>query len=517
MQFTYLILTLTIAVVALLRYYEFRRDKNLPPGPRRLPLIGNLHQAPDKVPWRTYEQWTKKYGPIFSLQYGLNTVIMLGTHESARDLLEKRSSIYSGRPRLVMADDNVTRGRHILLMTYGPKWRTHTKIQASVLNIRVSQSYKSVQDLESKQLLCELLSSNEFGQVFHRYTASLMFALAYGKRSPTGQDPEILGADAVNANFLLAGRVGTWIVDAIPILNYLPKPLAPWKQTAEKFFRLESGLHMSNMHNGERTKSWNMTKQIRALKESQDIPDLDLSYNVGIIYEAGLDTTNIALEVFILACATQPRFMKSAQEELDRVVGHDRLPSFSDQTSSPYISAVVKEVLRWRPVSAGGVPHAVTQDDEYMGYRIPKGATVIGNNWSIHMDESVFPDPMSFRPERWLETPDLPLYAFGFGRRACTGQHISNNSLFIIISRILWAYEVKPGLDSGGKEVEIDDMAFTSGFNSRPEPFEVRFIPRSEKVGEVVRREFDNAEKDIDVLLQGVKEAQGQSAAAMKR
>ena len=82
MQFTYLILTLTIAVVALLRYHEHRRDKNLPPGPRRLPLIGNLHQAPDKVPWRTYEQWTKKYGPIFSLQYGLNTVIMLGTHES---------------------------------------------------------------------------------------------------------------------------------------------------------------------------------------------------------------------------------------------------------------------------------------------------------------------------------------------------------------------------------------------------------------------------------------------------
>ncbi|KAJ9607005.1 hypothetical protein H2200_009016 [Cladophialophora chaetospira] len=268
------------------------------------------------------------------------------------------------------------------------------------------------------------------------------------------------------------------------------------------------------MHNGERTKSWNMTKQIRSLKESQEIPELDLAYNVGIIYEAGLDTTNIALEVFTLACATQPRFMTSAQEELDRVVGRDRLLDFSDQADLPYISAVVKEVLRWRPVSAGGIPHAVTQDDEYMGYRIPKGATVIGNHWSIHMDDSIFPDPMSFRPERWLENPDLPLYAFGFGRRACTGQHISNNSLLIIIARILWAYDVKPGLDGDGKEVEIDDMAFTSGFNSRPEPFEVRFVPRSEKVVEVVRREFDEAEKDIDVLLQGVREAQGLSAAA---
>ncbi|KAJ9607006.1 hypothetical protein H2200_009017 [Cladophialophora chaetospira] len=205
MQTVYLILALAVVASALLRYYEHNRNKGLPPGPPLLPLIGNLHQAPEKVPWRTYEQWTKKYGPTFSLQYGLSTVIMLGTHDSARDLLEKRSNIYSGRPRLVMADDCVTRGRHIMLMTYGPKWRTHTKFQASVLNIRVSQSYKPVQDLESKQLLCELLTSNEFAKIFHRYTASLMFALAYGKRSPTGQDPEILGADAVNANFLLAG------------------------------------------------------------------------------------------------------------------------------------------------------------------------------------------------------------------------------------------------------------------------------------------------------------------------
>jgi cytochrome P450 len=274
---------------------------------------------------------------------------------------------------------------------------------------------------------------------------------------------------------------------------------------------------MSNMHNGEKTKAWNMTKQIRATKESKDVPDLDLSYNIGIIYGAGLDTTNIALEVFTLACATQPRFMSHAQEELDRVVGPHRLPTFEDQSNLPYIGAVVKEVLRWRPVTAGGIPHAVIQDDEYMGYRIPKGATVIGNHWSIHMDEKTFPDPLSFNPERWLENPNLPLYAFGFGRRACTGQHISNNSLFIIVARILWAFDVKPAIDRDtDREVEIDDMAFTSGFNSRPEPFEVRFVPRTNKVAGVVTREFEDAEKDIDVIMTRVRDAQGQSAAAVQ-
>ncbi|KIW95145.1 uncharacterized protein Z519_03729 [Cladophialophora bantiana CBS 173.52] len=392
-----------------------------------------------------------------------------------------------------MADDNVSKGRHIMLMTYGSKWRTHTKIQASVLNICVSQTYKPLQDLESKQLLFECLSDNHFVKIYRRYTASVMFSLAYGKRSLTGRESEILGADTVNANFLFAGRLGTWITDAIPILNYLPQRLAPWKKTAEKFFRLESSLHMANKSNAAKTPSWNMTKQICSTKESKEVPDLDIAYNVGIIYEAGLDTSKIALL------------------ELDRVVGPVRLRSFEDQVSLPYINAGVKEVLRWRPVSAGGTPHAVMQEDQYTGYRIPKSATVIGNHWSIHMDESISPQPMKFRPERWLENPDLPLYAFGFGRRACTGQHISNNSLFIIISRVLWAFEINKGLDEQGHEVEIDDMAFTSGFNSQPEPFAVRFIPRSLKVVKVVKRELDDVEKDIDGIMKRVQEAQGRA------
>src|ERR1700755_3030283 len=93
-----------ILILSAFSYSLLRRKpiKPLPPGPPRLPIIGNLHQAPQVNPWRTYQQWSKQYGPIFSLQYGLNTIIMLGTYKAARDLLDKRSNIYSSRPRVVM-------------------------------------------------------------------------------------------------------------------------------------------------------------------------------------------------------------------------------------------------------------------------------------------------------------------------------------------------------------------------------------------------------------------------------
>lgn len=492
-----LILPLLLCLILL---YERRRDRGLPPGPRRLPIIGNLHQAPDKLPWRTYQEWTKKYGPIFSVQYGLTTVIMLGTHESADALLNKRSSIYSSRPRLVMAGELVTKGLHVLLMTYGPRWRTHQKMQASCLNIRQSQAYRPLQDLESKQLMHDLVHSDDFAKLYHRYTASLMFGLAYGRRSPAGDEPEIKGADQVNANFLDAAKVGRNIVDALPVLNVLPAFLAPWKHRAERFWRLESGLHMSNLRLGMSTPSWNFTKQITRMKEAKEMPEIEVAYDIGIIYEAGLDTTNMALEIFTLAAVLNPEFVETARRELDAVVGSERLPNFDDQSNLPYITAVAKETLRWRPVSAGGIPHSVIADDEYMGYRIPKGATVIGNHWSIHMDETIFAEPQKFRPERWIENPNLPLHAFGFGRRVCTGQHVSQNSMFIIIARLLWTFRFEHVFENGVR-VEIDDMAFTSGFNSRPLPFQVHFEPRSAAHKAIVEKSWAEADKNIDNIL----------------
>src|ERR1700744_552978 len=200
------------------------KRKKLPPGPPRLPIIGNLHQAPQVNPWRTYQEWSKQYGPIFSLQYGLNTIIMLGTHKAAHDLLDKRSNIYSSRPRVVMGGEIVSKGYRTVLMPYGQRWRDHQRVQTAFVNIRASQNYRPLQELESLQLINELLEPDaDFSDRYHRYSSSLIFGLAYGRRTPRGDEREVLGIDQLMRNFVYAARVVTWIVDSIPALNYLPK------------------------------------------------------------------------------------------------------------------------------------------------------------------------------------------------------------------------------------------------------------------------------------------------------
>ena len=499
-------LAVIVTIVGAWSLYSFwfrQNSKLLPPGPPRLPIIGNLHQAPKLNPWRTYQEWTKKYGPIFSLQYGKDTVIILGTSEAARDLLDKRSNIYSSRPHSVMGGDCVSKGYRTLLMPYSDRWRKHQRLQASYLNIRISQTYRPLQDLESKQLIYEMLSTDDFSDRFHRYSSSLIFALAYGKRLLRGDEREAQEIEEIMENFLYAARIGTWIVDAIPALNYLPAFLAPWKRIGDKFHNIEARLYTTNMSNARKTESWNWSKQVSPMKEAQEMSNLELAYDIGITYEAGSDTTTMALEVFTMAAVLNPSFVQRAQEELDNVVGVNRLPNFDDRGRLPFIEAVVKEVLRWRPVSAGGIPHAVVQDDEYMGFRIPKDAIVIGNHWSIHLDQDVYQDAYEFKPERWIDNPELPLRAFGFGRRVCTGQHIAGNSLFINIARLLWAFDIGYAYENGQRQ-EIDSLAMTQGFNSRPMPFKASFKVRDLGRKLIVEREWANAEKGVDIVLEGI-------------
>jgi hypothetical protein len=361
-----------------------------------------------------------------------------------------------------------------------------------------------LQDLESKQLIFELLSTDDFSSRFHRYSSSTIYALAYGKRLERGDEHEAEEIAQIMEGFLSAARVGTWVVEALPFLNHIPAFLAPWKRYGDKLHIFEAEVYARNMRDGQQRAGWNWSQHVQNFKESQSMPSLELAYDVGITYEAGSDTTSMAKEVFVMAAVLYgARFVPKARKEIDDVVGHNRMPAFSDIPALPYLQAIVNEVLRWRPVSAGGIPHAVTKDDEYMGYRIPAGATVIGNHWAIHLDEDIYKDPYSFNPDRWIENPNLPLNAFGFGRRVCRGQHIARNSLLINIG-MLWAFDIGYKYENGVRQ-DIDPLAMTQGFNSRPMPFKAAFQVRSAEIQAVIETEWQMAVKDVGVVLENVR------------
>lgn len=156
-------------------------------------------------------------------------------------------------------------------------------------------------------------------------------------------------------------------------------------------------------------------------------------------------------------------------KELDRVVGPDRLPSWDDEPNLPYVRSLIKEVHRWAPIGSLGVPHATSEDDTYRGRRVPKGTIVFPNLPALSRDPVVYANPDAFQPERFLDDdlhanasanhPDFRRrdhFHYGFGRRLCQGIFVAEASLYIVIARVLWAFDITeqpgaPPLDLGNK------------------------------------------------------------------
>jgi cytochrome P450 len=125
-----------------------------------------------------------------------------------------------------------------------------------------------------------------------------------------------------------------------------------------------------------------LSQAIESLGSNASLEHLH-KWSAASMYLGGSDTTVAALMTFFLAMAVFPEVQKRAQEELDRVTGGERLPVTSDKASLPYIEAVMKETHRWHPIGPMALPHCSTQEDSINGYRIPKGAMLLPNNWCV--------------------------------------------------------------------------------------------------------------------------------------
>lgn len=188
-----------------------------------------------------------------------------------------------------------------------------------------------------------------------------------------------------------------------------------------------------------------------------------------------------------------PESQKKAQAEIDATIGIDRLPTYTDRESLPFVEAVIKEVLRWHVIAPLAFPHRVSEDDIHEGYYIPKGTTIIANVWFMLHDPRVYSDPMEFRPERFLACgtkdpeADPRTIAFGFGRRICPGRYLADESLWLSVVASLAAFDISKAVEN---ETEITPETNPSPYTiSHPKPFKCSIKPRSPKALELIQRD----------------------------
>ncbi|KAJ7729932.1 cytochrome P450 [Mycena metata] len=485
----------TWAIYLVFRAYTRAREGSLPPGPKGLPLIGNLYDVPKTEQWLAFMQMSRTYdSDLISLNLMGETVIVLNSLAAADDLLEHKSAISSDRPPFPMLTELMGFDWHLAFMRYGPTWIGKYLSPPSFTPSEVLL-HRPIELQAARVLLDRLLNSPEKFEKHLRHMAGMIIlSTAYGIDVQPEDDPHIAVSERALHAMACAGNRGTFLVDSLPFLKYVPYffPGAGFKTKARNWKKIVSLMPQVPFNFVKESLAAGTARSSiasRFLEEAYENPSTDQKEQENILNSgdvaAGADTTVSELETFVLAMTTYPEVQKKAQKELDEVLQHTRLPSFDD--SFPYVEAIVRECLRWRPVLPLGVSHAATETSTYKGYVIPAGAVIIPNTWAILRDENTFgPHTDTFNPERWLtETGQInttmrgPEAAFGFGRRICAGKDMAQWSMWITVASILATFNITKSLNQEGAPIEPSGE-FTTGFLIFPVPHKCDILPRSE-------------------------------------
>jgi cytochrome P450 len=483
------------------------------------------------APFLTFQKWARNYGKIFIVRMGSQPIVAINDPVLAKELLEKRGSNYGSRKAPYVGFDLLSRASRIAFTPSGAQHKAYRKQMANIMSITKAMAARPHQELESRQLLQDFLQYStkpassayqDVQDIFRRYTSSIMMTLAFGHRVKQLNDEIVKTVFEIMADFSACCLPGRYYVDVFPILKRLPYFMRTWEHGTKAKVEWQNTFFKKLLSRVEYQKAMGIPNSglIRNLVDERAgmsaeeiqrkyLDDVSISYQAQTIMEAGADTTSNSLMNFLLGMLLNPDAMRKGQAAADAVCGDDHLPTFDDINQMQYVRQIVKETLRWRPAVIMGVPHATIADDEVDGCLLPGGSVVFGNIWHMNQNPALYHDPESFLPDRYdgytrtayeySTEPDAlkrDNYTFGWGRRICPGIHVAENSLNLVVARLLWAFDVLPAQDEAGNDIQVDSdptTAYENNVIATPLPFPVRFVPRSDKRAQIVRDAFQEA------------------------
>ncbi|CCL99955.1 uncharacterized protein FIBRA_01980 [Fibroporia radiculosa] len=483
-----------------------RLQNKLPPGPSPLPIIGNIHQLPLENRHKIFAEWAKKYGDIFSFNVFHKSFVVISSVQAAHDLLEKRGSKYSDRPRMVMLNEIMGFDPIISILPYGDRWRLHRRWFRAAFQTHTAEqleTYHNLQETGARRLLSVLLDTPaDFLVHIKRYAGSSMLEIAYGHPSSSPDVEFMEWADKLITDTFQIASVT--LIDFFPMLKNIPNwmPGNGLKRKACELSGMVKIMFDKPFNRAREALAAGSTKPsfLSALLDEHSqkgsITPED-EYNVrgaaAMVYMAGSDTTISVMTTFVLAMVLYPEVYRKAQAEVDRVVEQSRLPTFEDRASTPYLECVLKEVYRWGCPLPFVIPHQLSEDDEYRGYHLPAGTLIMPNVWAMFRDPEVFPDPDRFMPERFEgfdfssnpNVPDPSKAAFGFGRRLCSGRSFGDSTVWLFAASVLSTMDICKAKDEFGREITPEPL-FVDGLINHAQPFKCDFKPRSSQAIETI-------------------------------
>lgn len=455
-----LYLLLTLRTLLLTRHHGPR----LPPGPKPWPIIGNLPHL-STMPHQTMAALARTYGPLMHLRLGLVDVVVAASGSVAEQFLKVHDANFANRPPNSGAKHIAYNYQDLVFAPYGPRWRLLRKISSvHLFSAKALDDFRHVRQEEVAILIRALASAGDaavnLNQLLSVCTTNALGRVMLGKRVfSDGDDSKAEDFKQMVVELMVLAGVFN-IGDFIPMLDWLDLQgvVGKMKKLHARFDSfLNPILEEHKIHSrGASGKHVDLLSTLISLKddlagEGEKISDTEIKALLLNMFVAGTDTSSSTVEWALAELIRHPKILVQAQQELDKVVGRERLVTESDLSQLTFFQAIIKETFRLHPSTPLSLPRMAAESCEINGYFIPKGSTLLVNVWAIARDPDVWSEPLEFRPERFLpggekanvdvKGNDFEVIPFGAGRRICAGLSLGLRMVQLVTATLVHSFD----------------------------------------------------------------------------
>ncbi|OIT02523.1 cytochrome p450 cyp736a12 [Nicotiana attenuata] len=449
----------------------FKLKKKLPPGPRGLPLIGNLHMIGENLHQDLYKI-AKKYGPIMTIRFGLVPTIVASSPHAAEQFLKNHDLIFASRPYHAACHYIFYNQRNLIMAKYGPHWRNMRKLCA--LQLLSSVKINSFQPMRKQELeiLVNFLKKAALNQdevdlsaKVAYLSANMACLMVFGKKYNIDEDNKGFKGVIQETSHIAATPN---LAELFPFLRFLDlqglaRRMKQVAKSCDEFLENVIDEHV-RLSTDEKKQTSDIVDTLMGIMRSGEAEfEFDRCHVKAVLLDllvASMDTSSAAIEWILSELFRHPDVMKKLQKELEHVVGRKRMVEESDLENLQYLDMVIKEGFRLHPVAPLLLPHESIEDCIVDGFHMPKGSRLLVNVWAIGRDSDTWLEPEKFIPERFqgsnidLRGQNFQLLPFGSGRRSCPGLQLGLTIVRLAVAQLVHCFDWK--LPNGMMPKDID-------------------------------------------------------------
>nr|BAH22519.1 flavonoid 3' hydroxylase [Tricyrtis hirta] len=494
MSILIIIILFTLVFASLLYHLLSGPAHRLPPGPRGWPILGNLPQLGPK-PHQTLHALSKAHGPLFLLRLGSVDVVVAASAAVAAAFLRQHDAIFSNRPPNSGAEHIAYNYQDLVFAPYGPRWRHLRKLcSLHLFSSKALDDLRPIREQEIQRLTRSLLVGRpvNLGEAVNVCATNALARATVGWRVFVGEGEDTAAEEFKEMVLEIMKLAGVFnIGDFVPGIGWMDLQGVVGKMK-KLHKRMDAFLDKLINEHKRGSGGRDLLSVLVSLKDDEGEDEANKLSHTEIkalllnLFTAGTDTTSSTVEWALAELIRHPTLLHKAQQELDNVVGRQRLVSETDLPNLPFLQAIIKETFRLHPSTPLSLPRISSEPCEINGYYIPKNATLLVNVWAIARDPAVWSDPLEFKPERFMpggekanvdvKGNDFEVIPFGAGRRICAGMSLGLRMVQFMTATLVHGFEW--GLPEGVNAEKLD-MEESYGLTlQRKVPLTVQPIPR---------------------------------------